>query len=145
MVNLDKWEEITYDDIKKGDKIRSIVTQGNVVNDTKGIAETHSSWGGWYSKDQVKLLTHPEGFHPAGGGGRTIYRRKPKPFVFPEGLGAVVEATHRSGHKYLFVHSDPSDIHNSWTRGGDWHSESEILDRFTNPVILSKGFKVGDD
>lgn len=38
MVNLDKWEEISYADIKTGDKLRIITTQGDVVQESKAVA-----------------------------------------------------------------------------------------------------------
>lgn len=106
MVNLDKWEEINYEDVRAGDKIRVITTQGSVISDTKGVAFAFFSYRGWISQDDVTFLSSPDRFKPIGGGYRTIYRRKAKekPFIFPGKFGEVVSGVGKiSGKQYNFV------------------------------------------
>lgn len=107
MVNLDKWEEINYEDVRAGDKIRVITTQGSVISDTKGVAFAFFSYRGWISQDDVTLLSSPYRFKPIGGGYRTIYRRKHKvtAFTFPGRFGEVISGVGRvSGERSGFVH-----------------------------------------
>lgn len=106
MVNLDKWEEINYEDVRVGDKLRVITQQGNVTNDTKGIAHSYVTYHGWRSVDGVTFLSSAGRFNPIPGGSRTIYRRKTKekPFVFPENFGEIISVTGRvSGRRYNFI------------------------------------------
>jgi hypothetical protein len=106
LVNLDKWEEIGYSDIRKGDRIRVVTQQGNVINDTKGIAHSYVKYHGWQSIDCVTFLSTPDRFKPIGGGYRTIYRRKAKekPFIFPKETGAVISAKGKlTGHRFNFI------------------------------------------
>lgn len=94
MVNLDKWEEIEYADIKKGDRVRCIVDQKSVWNDVRFLA-SHEAFKGWCTIEGIVGAVDPESFAPVNNGGRKIYRRKPDPvpaFVFPEVMGAVIEA-----------------------------------------------------
>lgn len=144
MVNLDKWEEVQYADIKKGDKVRVITKQGSVTNDTTGKAD-HSAYSGWASSDGVVFLSNPERFKPIVGGVRTIYRRKPKPFTLPTGLGAVIEAMKvSSGSKVKLILADSTTESLTWiVDGGSWYTSNEIANdsRFRDLTVLSEGLK----
>lgn len=140
-VDLDKWEEITFEDVKKGDKIRVIVTQGEVVSDTKAVADYLAGYSGWYARGDVNFLSSPGKFSPIPGGSRKIYRRKPKPFELPTGLGAVVEATRNDkfSERTRFVFADPNDKECSWVADGSWHDPDDMLKRYKDFVVISKG------
>lgn len=141
MVNLDKWEEISYEDIKIGDKLRIITIQGDVVNESRATAGYETPYSGWYADNHVKFLTRPSEFKPLPGGFRTIYRRKAKPFQLPTGLGAVVEATKNDkfSERTRFVFADPNDKECSWVADGSWHDPDDMLKRYKDFVVISKG------
>ena len=139
MVNLDKWEEIPYSHIKRNDLIRCITVQGDVISDTRGIVESYDSRGVWNSKG-ITFLSDPKRFNPAPGGHRTIYRRKAKPFDFPENVGAVIKGTHKeTENTYTYVFN-----------GDDWNvvgsalltSETAFLRaHYKDLVVISEGVK----
>lgn len=143
MVNLEKWEEISYSEIKAGDTIRVITKQGPVINDTRGKADTH--WNGWASGNGVKFLSHPDNFEPAKGGFRTIYRRKPKakPFELPENIGAVLKVVHPSGasNHYTFTGFEWTTL-STGIRRSSVKLKDEILGRAKSVTVISEGVKL---
>ena len=132
MVNLEKWEEISFDDIRKGDRLKRITRHSD---GTKAVVsgKAHTLEGNmWMSKHRFKLVDDSMD--------SKLYRRKPKPkpFKFPKGVGAVINLGN-FGTNIPFVH----------VRGDVWHHgltstlyyEDEILSSFPNatPVVVSKG------
>jgi len=95
MPNPEKWEGITFDEIKKGDEIRCIITdEGGYRTDTRGFANEYKAgypgprWvhgSGW-------VAARKEG---TGTSKSTFYRKKPPPFVFPQKSLAVIEGYNR--------------------------------------------------
>jgi hypothetical protein len=138
MVNLDKWEEIGYGDIEAGDRLRVITRQGSVVNDTQGVAHNHT-WNGWVAENAVKFLNHPDYFKPVEGGSRTIYRRKPKPFTFPDNQLAVIKGV-RIGYDTVviwFAKTGSGWVHQS----GSEYTEDMIRQYFHNFTVEFEGVK----
>jgi hypothetical protein len=95
MVNLNKWEEIKFEDVQEGDIIKSIVWSDTDKFKTRSVCTSkigvHSRWGGGFGADNLTILTGQltKDFK------RTIYRRKAKakadpPFVFPTAKGAII-------------------------------------------------------
>lgn len=89
MVNLDKWEEISFGEIKRHDLVRCIVKQGNITKDIRGIVNSYDSRG-VRNIDGILFALDPAKLRVVKGRTRTIYRRKPKPFEFPTNTGAVI-------------------------------------------------------
>lgn len=139
MVSSKKWEEITYAEIKKGDTIRVVVVQGKCVTDARGVADI-SGYSGWASKDGVTFIVSEDRFKPIAEGYRTIYRKKPKPFEAPQGLGAVVEAQ-GNGTSYKFIRADyDTDCWRSIE--GHFATDHELATCYTNHIIHSEGVNV---
>lgn len=138
MVNLDKWEEIAYGDIKRNDLIRCIIVQGNVIDDVRGKVDWHDGIG-VYNDLGVRFITSPEMFKPKSGGQRTIYRRKPKPFTFPTNTTAIIRGQ-RVGHDSVTVFF--VKLHSGWHHeSGSIYSKDEIEMYFRNFEVVYKGVK----
>jgi hypothetical protein len=142
LVNLDKWEEIEFADIRAGDFIR-VITVGKrcdfeAVTDARGTV-TGQTWGDDWSCNGINLAKKPGSKGPDFLD--TFYRRKPKPFVFPENAGAVIKATHKETEStYTYV----------WT-GEDWtvfgssllSSDTDFLRKnYKDFVLISEGVKL---
>lgn len=140
MVNLDKWEEIEYADIKQGDKVRIITKQGKLINDVRCVA-SFVGRSGWNSPDHILFLISPDDFMPLAGGSRKIYRRKPKRKVittFPENLGAVIEGINRINSeekRFVWDGKDWSDGFNNFVK------HYELKEGWHSFVLLSEGVK----
>lgn len=87
MVNLDKWEEVEFDDLKLGDKVKRITLN---EDGTKAVITGKIKYrdGDMFLSENRFKLVDIVYFHK-------IYRRKPKPFELPTNLFAVVEGTYR--------------------------------------------------
>lgn len=136
MVNLDKWEEIEYGKIKRHDLIRCITVQGDATNDACGIVDRYDSLG-VYNKVGVNFVVDPYYFEPAGGGHRTIYRRKPEPFVFPIKRLAIIKGQ-RIGHDEVFINFVKTDSRWYHQSGSDY-KEASIRSFFHNFEVIFEG------
>jgi hypothetical protein len=137
MVNLDKWEKIEYDDIKQGDKLLKIVEHKDGTRTRVTGVAAREGYLGWASKDLWSLVQ----VNPPFAG--TVYRRKPKPYKLPTGLGATVQAIRVSiGSTETFMLADPGNDKCSWVieGGGSWLMASEVMGpRFRDHVTIFKG------
>lgn len=133
MVNLEKWEKVTFGDLNKGDKImrRSFHDDGT-TSVVKGTLERKSMSGAWVSKDAFALVLSSYAFRTE------LYRRKPKPFIFPEDIGAVIQ-----GH---WVDTDAevrlvSAGRQRWTSAASFavYSEAALRVSLKDLTILSEG------
>ncbi len=136
MVNLEKWEEIEFEDVREGDIIKAVVWSDTEDFKTKSVCESkigvHAKWGGGFWAGNLSILSGqmtPE-FK------RTIYRKKLKVvFTFPQNMGAVIEAEGRTfGSKKRFVW----DGHD-WTDGIVTFGREELKNGYKNFVVLSEG------
>lgn len=109
MVNLEKWEEVGFFEVKKGDKVKSVHTYADGTKIVReGRVDHVSVLGSWVSKDE-KVLVVTQRSCEDWGATRTIYRRKPKPFVFPEMAGSIIAGTNKvSRGRFDFILSEGS-------------------------------------
>jgi hypothetical protein len=150
MVNLQKWDFISFNDIKEGDEIK-VITTGNRKNyTTKTVTRAtvvSRGWNAWYGSDDFRITSDPE--TKSEGFTVEIYRRKPKPFNFPTSFGSIIQVS-----KSI----DPESVGHRAIRGngyfvlnqsGMWRNESgegfnvpELLKFFTGFKVISKGVEV---
>lgn len=140
MVNLEKWEEVKFGDVKFNDKLKIVLVKKST--DTLTTTEVY--------KGKVTSVDHPY-FWINGGCGwedkpsarnttTTIYRRKPEPFAFPHNLGAVIEGKpkHTSGSARRYVR-----LAGRWVQSdGSVAFEDALTANFENWTVLSKGVEL---
>lgn len=146
MVNLDKWEKVTRDEIRTGDKIKRISIQpdGTRAVITGTVAGYNAFSGTFLSKDKFALImdSYPESMKV------DLYRRK-KPtqeeldakFVFPTAVGAVIEADlKRDGETRQYVYNG---FRWHWTNSTSpsHRSEADLRHANKNFNIISEGIK----
>lgn len=138
MVNLEKWEEIEYDAIEKGDKILRIVKhKDGTATTAKGVADIKYS-SGWSTPDRFTLVR--DGDYPFGAT-MELYRRKPKPFELPTEFGTIITAfpDSRYDDKRKWLVWDGED----WTGGSSCFRPAEVLSQFTDHRVERKGIEIG--
>jgi hypothetical protein len=148
-LNDDNWEEIAFSDIRPGDKVkmerfdhtRIFIYVGTVME----FKEDHK----WWQTDRDWVVDVHEKYATEEGWERIIYRRKPEPFVFPAGFGAMIEGVWNSigGQsvayksrcgKNLFVKCQEDMWRNE---SGIGFSEQQIKRSFTDLRVVSKGIE----
>jgi hypothetical protein len=146
-VNLDKWEKISFDDIKEGDLIRAITTDdGGIEFDGRGLAEifkvNYMDVKRWVTKSGWVVARSTE---PTKTATRTFYRRKPARFKFPETTAAVISANWKRsdgglGAEVKLVHTSIGN----WvsTATGIGYTTDELLTNSENFTVLSEGVTV---
>ena len=147
MVNLDKWEKIEFDDIRRGDLIRKIVTDKNGVHfDARGEAHRpRQSFDGsaerWLSSDENGWIVARRRLTSTTAT-QALYRRKPKALDIPENIGAVLvgykkRADGLEGTKELFVRL----VNKRWVsqRDGFGYSTSYLKELYNIGAVLSEG------
>lgn len=144
MVNLDKWEEVDFFDVKLNDKIKCVievsptctrVVRGSVVwmystSDKKEGKIRLQRNGEYDTLRRSRELGRPKG--------TAIYRRKPKAFKFPTGKGAIIGGEGRNG-KVELVHLG----HGRWfsLMNTGTYAENLLRDRLTNLCVIFQGVK----
>ncbi len=141
MVNLDKWEEITYDDIKIGDEIKRInVHTDGTRAEVIGVV-ARENFGTFESVRSFALVRrHYE------NSTTELYRRKisqeeiDAKFVFPEAPGAVIEANQGIYGTRRYVHTGLV-WHWTDTRYPASLSETDLRRKGSNFKVISEGIK----
>jgi hypothetical protein len=145
MVNLDKWEEIKFEDIQKGDTVRRIVTdkdgfrmevrgkaaiyKGDVLGGARWLADTNNNW--IIARNSFNSFTAL----------MKLYRLREE-FTFPTTIGAVIEGDYKNyspGNpaKQRFIFDG-----RNWVRpGGLRDSIPYLTSVFKNFKVLSEGVK----
>lgn len=155
MVNLTKWEEIDFFDIKMDDEIKGHIKVGptltHVVRGTAVYVHTASD------KAEGRIHVEKDGESHAlirdrvkgKPEGATLYRRKQLTqdekdalFSFPEKLGAIVSAVPRQRY------AGTEAVNHVWD-GGEWstantsRSTDSLKKDFKEFKLIRKGIKVG--
>lgn len=91
MVNLEKWDEVEHSEVKVGDLLKIVWTKE--FRDHKRT-EVHKAKVTRIDGDDFYLSngTCWSDGKPHKGTTCDLYRRKPKAFEFPTGVGAIIEA-----------------------------------------------------
>lgn len=141
MVNLDKWEKLdSFQKINPGDKIRVTKSHadGSYADVTGTAVEFHqtnyvegwNSSGGWRIVSETNFRTQRDLV-------QNVYRRLPKPFTFPRGVGAVVQAQYKEDEGITnFIFDGLLWVRNN---GGASSSEGTLRSKFRNFKTLSEG------
>jgi len=142
MVNLEKWEEIEYTDIRADDLIKMIREDGIRTFIYKSMAVSFDEQHNWWVMDGKWYASAEEDY----GYARTFYRRKPKPFDFPTSFGSIIQVTksidpesvgHRTirGNGYFVLNQS-----GMWrNESGEGYNVSELLKFFAGFKVISKG------
>lgn len=141
MVDLDKWEEIEFDDIKEGDLIR-VITVGKrgdfeAVTDARGIV-TGQTWGDDWSCNGINLVKKPGSKGPDFKD--TFYRSKPE-FEFPTKPLSIIEGTYKfssgSNNKSRFIRTEDG----GWmgTRDGGRAHAGPLRSNFKDWTVIFDG------
>lgn len=150
MTDPTKWEPISYDDIKEGDRLKVITTADTANLRAKTVTHatvSHLVRNAWYC-DNIRVISDPEDKDSIFT--VEIYRRKPKPFVFPEGFGAMIEGCRKSDAGPHVINKCTSAEFQQFVRcqEGMWRNskgngfpEEEILDSFDHLVVLREGVR----
>jgi hypothetical protein len=136
MVNLDKWEKIECTDLKIGDKIRRINKHDDgTVADIKGTIKS-VSFGVFRSKNSFALV-RPTYAYPV-----ELYRRKPKPFVFPTTPLTIIEGTpcNTAGGTRRYMRTEAG----SWrsTDSGGLAFEEALRSNFKDWKVIYEGIEL---
>jgi hypothetical protein len=156
MVNLTKWEEIDFFDIKLDDEIKGYIKVGPTLTEVvKGtVVYVHTTSDKAEGRIHVEkdwenhaLIRDRDKGKPEN---TVLYRRKnltqderDELFEFPEKLGAIVSAVGRNLGRY-----GTQREHFVWD-GGEWstahtsQSSSELKRDFKEFKLIRKGIKVG--
>lgn len=137
MVNLNKWEEIEYEDIRVDDLIRLVRTDGIRKFEYTSKAESYDDHHKWWVMEGNWYAT---GGDDDPGWTKTIYR-KVKPFKAPQGLGAVVTVKYEDGSTLTYVRVD-HDTECWRDTSGYWFIDDEELQGLTGQTVLSEGVDV---
>jgi hypothetical protein len=133
MVNLDKWEEVTYADLKIGDKVRRINKHDDgTVLDIRGTIHSER-FGVLQSKDNFALVRNTYSF------ATELYRRKPKPYSLPTELGAIVSGTPAGAVDREWCVFDGED----WCSSVRAYRPSEMFGHFQDLRLEREGITVG--
>ena len=100
MVNLEKWEEVRFEDLKKGDTVKRITLNSDDTKVTvEGVIIYKSQYlGTWNTRDNFRLVD--KNHRPNS---TRIYRRKVAPFRFPASYGAMISAKWTHGRVVKFI------------------------------------------
>jgi hypothetical protein len=143
MVNLEKWEEISFYDIKVGDKIKAVYSyrDGSYTIRTGVITAL-----GGTMKSAANEIVFSKGYcDVAGVTSRIIYRRKRSTKVkIPTRHGASLKAVRGyCGSKEILIHADVDSAYPWWSvEGQQWLSVTDIKDDYKDIEVLSKGIKI---
>ena len=141
-VNSNKWEEIKFSDIRRGDMIRTINTHAEdegVADIRKRVKYYRESSKQWVTKSGSATVTAPERYRDNGANIR-YYRRKPKHFEFPTKAGAVIRGTWKNARQtedVTFIHVG----YNQWVSLASYmnYTPQEVLCGTYNLKVLSEG------
>lgn len=127
----DEWQECRFEDIRKGDRVREVVDQGNgTFETTEGIASVvtesnHSDGRSWRTADRIYELACDDyalDYHKV-----TLYRI-PKPVVHPDPAEHPVivnVAVDKPGtnltHRYDYATWDAEEYYDCWGNDGKYY------------------------
>lgn len=137
MVNLDKWEEVEFFDVKPGDTVKTVHTHADgTVAIRKGKIHHISPVGNWVSKDD-KMLVVTQRACETWGATREIYRRKAKPFVFPETAGSIIGGTNKvSRGRFDFILSEGSWVKINNRLSDSPYTEDQLRHYYTDFEVV---------
>jgi hypothetical protein len=141
LIDHDEWESIRYGEIKRNDQIRIVTVQGNVTTDVVGVVDRYDEKG-LYNNMNVRFTPDPDLFKPKDNGHRTIYRRKPEPFVFPTQPLTVIEGTgkYSCGTRRRYIRLE----NGTWrsTENGGLAFEDALAGNFTDWKVIYEGIEL---
>jgi len=139
LTNTSAWETITFDQIKIGDKIRTVSKEPDGTKRTiVGTAKSKSTmWRAYYSDGGNTLVDADNKYLVS------LERKRTDVFVLPKRVAAVVEAVRiSSGETTRLVLADPED-EDKWhdVVNQSWMSDDEVKSRYRSHKVISKGVK----
>lgn len=142
MVNLQKWDFISYKDITEGDDLKVIITGEKDNLKTKTVTRAKAldrGWNAWYA-DNIRVVVDPDDSSRDKDFTYEIYRRKPEAvkFEFPTNRLAIVKGQ-RIGYDVSvnFVKTDSGWLHQS---GSDYTVDT-IKQYFHNFTVVFAGLR----
>jgi hypothetical protein len=140
MVDLDKWEFISFNDIKAGDDLKVIINGENETLKTKTVTRgtaLSEGWKSWYTTGDVRIVADPA--NAAMGFTTEIYRRKHKPaeFKFPTKRFSVIKGQ-RFGYDGVFISFVKTDTIWYHQSGSDY-TEDTIRRYFHDFEVIFEG------
>lgn len=131
MVNMDKWEKVEYEDLKRGDKVLRINKHDDGTRaEVRGVLN-YEGFNQWKSRDNF-ILVQAVSNTPS-----KLYRRKTKPFEIPKGMGAVMTATDDNGNTVTLIRVDVDGT--PWRlMPSNWRSERQVAG-MKDHKVLSEG------
>jgi hypothetical protein len=137
MVNLKKWEEIRFEDIRMNDTLKRITVNSDGTTATVvGVAIYKSDYlGTWTTQGSFRLVD--KNSHPNS---TKIYRRKAPLFEFPKAHGSVIHAKWTYGRAVQFI----LDIDGNWIslNTGMSYTVQELREKAGDFTVARTGVKL---